>query len=212
MTTLATMRSRIIDETMRPDLETAIGREIIAAINFYRSRRFWFTEKDTVVLFNTVVGQSDYAAAAQANIPNLISIDSISIFHDGETTALRMIDQLKMEAWLNDTGALRGDPSFYSYYGQRLRLYAIPDAVSPVRIAGVIRVAAPASDTEPDNPWMTDAEELIRMRASGKIYANLMRDPQQAQVARAQEEEALGALMAETSSRMQVNSLIPDCL
>lgn len=212
MSTLAEMKTRIANETMRDDLATAIAQEIASAIRFYRSHRFWFTEKDTVVVFPTVAGQSDYGAAAQANIPDLISIDSISMTRDGHVTALRMVDELTMERWLGSQGVLTGDPSYYSYYGQRLRLYAVPSGAYPVRIAGVIRVGAPETDAETGNPWMTDGEELIRHRASSKIYANWMRDPQQAQISREQENEALNAMRAETSRRTQVHSIRPVCL
>lgn len=212
MATLADMKARIISDTLRPDLADAIAREITSAINFYRSKRFYFTEKDTEVLFNTVAGQSEYGAAAQASIPNLIRIDSISLDRDGRVLSLGLINELAMQRLLGDSGALSGDPTYYAYYGQRLRLYAIPDGIYPVRIAGVIRVAAPASDDEEGNPWMNDAEELIRMRAESKIWSVSMGDVQTGAAMRAMEEESFQNLLVETSSRTQVDTITSECL
>lgn len=212
MATLADMKARIVAEMMRPDLGgngeysvNGVASEISSAINFYRSKRFYFNEKRTVVLFNTVDTQSDYGSADQANIPHLINIDSITVTDDtGKVTSLRSVDQECMERLIGGISPLGNPPSLYSYYAQALRFYPIPNGIYPVRVAGVIRVAPPLTDDEADNVWMNDAEELIRARAKKALYADWMADPQMGAVMNAKEAEALASLQAETSRRMSV--------
>ena len=211
MTTLAIMKARIALEVKRPDLTTngAIANEITSAINHYRSKKFWFNQKRSQVTFNTVADQSDYTSADHADIPNLIGIDFITAVISGRAVRMKQIKPAIMELWLGDTTISSGQPNCYSYYAQALRFYQIPDDAYAIRVAGTVRVVAPATDDEADNPWMTDAEELIRMRAEGKICANWMNDPAAAQVASVQEQEAFDNLRIETSSRANVTHITP---
>lgn len=211
MSTLGEMKTRIRNETKRPDMlnNGRIEAEIRSAINHYRPKRFWFNEKRSVVLFDTEAGRSEYGAADQANIPNLVRIDSISITADGRTYPVKFMLQDQMEVLLGSVGALANPPAWYSYYEQVLRFYPVPDKAYPVRAAGVIRVVAPVDDDEADNPWMTDAEELIRSRAKSRLYANSMLDLSMAAAMRTIELEALDSLITETSSRSQVRSFEP---
>lgn len=213
MLTLADMKTTIADETMRDDLiATGIPREISRAIKFYMSKRFWFNEKRTRVLFNTVIGQDTYTAADQVDIPNLIRIDSITSVRDGRSVSMELVSQDVIDNWITAPSST-GDPSWYfSYYDQALRFYPVPNSVYPIRIAGVVRIAEPANDAETNNPWMNDAEELIRARAKRNIYANWMEDDASAQRMAALEAEALLSLQAESSSRTQVSRLFPDCI
>jgi hypothetical protein len=208
MATLADMKARIVAETMRPDLGgngeygvNAVANEITSAINFYRSKRFYFSEKRTVVTFDTVNDQSDYDETAQANIPHLISIDSVTVTDTGTVNPVCPISPERMELLIGGVSPLGNPPRHYSYYAQVLRLYPIPNDVYPMRVTGVIRIPAPATDEETNNVWMNDAEELIRARAKKAIYADWMGDPQMAAVMNSKELEAFQSLQAETSRR-----------
>ncbi len=214
MTTLGTMKARIAAETTRDDLDDAIASEITSAINFYRGKRFWFTEQATGRTFNTSAGQSEYSGSGGVDIANIIRIDSITVIDNGQVYPLTLTTPQAIEIMINSTGALGDVPTYYSYYEQKLRFYPIPDGVYPVKIMGVYRVDAPASDSEADNPWMTDAEELIRFRAKRNLYLNWMlgTEATQAQAMQALEDEAYQRLRAETSSRSQVSRIRPSCL
>lgn len=207
MTTLAIMKARIEAETLRSDLTAngAIASEIESAIKFYRSHRFWFSEKRTRADFNTVIGQSEYTATDQSDIPNLIRIDSISITDDGKAHAMRLASPLEIELMIQSSTSLANVPVHYSYYAQVLRFYPIPDKVLPVRIMGVFQVASPATDSETNNPWMNEAEELIRARAKRNLYLNWMLGTENSQVVamKSFEDEALDRLKQENSSRNQ---------
>lgn len=223
MTTLGIMKARIIAETSRdgdlnviPDgmVETAVEAEINSAIRFYRAKRFWFSEQSTGRTFNTSAGQSEYSGSGGVDIANIIRIDSITVIDNGQVYPLRLVDPQSIEIMINSTGALGDVPTYYSYYEQKLRFYPIPDGAYPIKIMGVYRVDAPASDSETDNPWMTDAEELIRFRAKRNLYLNWMlgTEATQAQAMKALEDEAYDRLRVETSSRSQVRRIRPSCL
>ena len=214
MDTLGTMKERIARETTRDDLldSGAIEEEIRSAIAFYRGYRFWFNEKRSAVTFNTVVGQTDYTSTENANIPNLIRIDGVfATYGSGDITHVSYCDPVTMELLLGNTPVSSSRPYKYSYYEQILRLYPRPDQIYPMRIMAVVRVNAPVNDTEADNPWMIDGEELIRARAKAMLAANSMlgTENSQASVMKSVEAEALERLKMETSSRSQVNRIRP---
>lgn len=217
MATLGAMKARIARETTRDDLldNGAIAEEITSAINFYRAERFWFNEKRTQLVFNTVVGQTDYGAATAADIAHILRIDYVTASWPGDgAITIGYCSPLDMEILLSNPPLSAARPYRYSYYEQTLRLYPEPDRIYPVRVAGVFRVNPPATDVEAGNPWMTEAEELIRSRAKRNLYMNSMIGTEAAQgtAMRALEEEALSRLKRETSSRTQVRHIRPACL
>jgi hypothetical protein len=217
MATLGAMKARIARETTRDDLldNGAIAEEITSAINFYRAERFWFNEKRTQLLFNTVVGQTDYGAATAADIAHILRIDYVTASWPGDgAITVGYCSPLDMEILLSNPPLSAARPYRYSYYEQTLRLYPEPDRIYPVRVAGVFRVNPPATDVEAGNPWMTEAEELIRSRAKRNLYMNSMigTEASQGTAMRALEEEALNRLKRETSSRTQVRHIRPTYL
>lgn len=211
MSTLGDMKARIAEETTRDDLlaSGAIEREIVSAMKFYRATRFWFNEARSRVVFNTVIDQGIYTSADHPDIPDLIRIDYITVNYLGREVRLRYAQPADIEQWAGSISAVTNPPAFFSYYEQQLRFYPTPDGVYPVRVAGVARVALPASDGEPNNPWMNDAAELISARATRNLYLKNMFGSEQSQVAafKALEDEALDRLRVETSSRSQVRTV-----
>ena len=77
MATLGEMKARIARETTRDDLldDGTIAAEITSAVNYYRADRFWFNEKRSQVVFNSVVGQTDYGAAAHPDLDEVLEMD-----------------------------------------------------------------------------------------------------------------------------------------
>lgn len=214
MATLGAMKARILAETTRDDLVDEIADEITSAIKFYQGKRFWFNEKRTQITFSTVPGRVDYDGTDQADIPNLVRIDYVTVDQDGRKLPVRYAEPDRIEVWLGSSSMVRNPPVYHSYYGQTIRFYPVPDKAYPVIIAGVVRVGAPASDDEANNPWMTEAEELVRFRAKRNLYLNCFfgSEMQTAASFAAAEEEALKRLKAETSSRTQVDRLRPSCV
>jgi hypothetical protein len=215
MTTLATMKSRIAREIDRDDLTSAIEDEISSAITYYQSSRFWFNEKRSTVTFDTVIGQTDYTAADNVHIPYIIRIDyAVVAYGSGDTAVMTYAQPRDMEILLGNAPVSRSRPYRFSYYESFLRLYPEPDQVYPVRVAGVVRVSQPSTDSEAGNPWMVEAEELIRARAKRNIYLNSMlgTDPGLIATMKALEDDALDNLRRHTSAKTQVSRIVPSCL
>lgn len=206
MSTLGDMKARIAEEIFRDDLGTAIAREITSAIRFYQSKRIYFQERYDFV-FDTEPGQAFYGAADAPEIANLISIDFVAVSYNGSITTLNYRAPDVLEQYTTPPSS--GYPYNYTYYESQLRLYPVPMSVLPVRVAGLITKPAPGSDLEDGNPWMNDAEELIRARTKRNLYLHSLGDQGMGAVMKALEDEALDALRTETSMRTQVDRLMP---
>lgn len=179
MSTLTIMKARISDELARSDLTTQIAYAITDAIERYQGDRFWFNESRDVT-FNTVASQEYYTSSDNANIPNIYAIDYAAITVGTNVHMLRREVPEMIENW-SDNGTQTGEPYAYTYFQKKIRLYPVPTAVYAVRLAGHVKVAAPASDGEADNVWMTDAERLIRSRAKYNLAMDVTQDPDLAQ-------------------------------
>lgn len=215
MTTLGIMKARIADEVFRDDAADMIAREISSSISYYQSHRFYFNERRTVT-FSTVIGQSDYdsttavtSTPSGVTVAHLLEINAITTTYQGNILTLCSEDIDELESLIGSASTTRNVPSRYGYFGQTLRLYPIPDAVYTVRIRGLVRYPAPATDGELNNAWMTEAEELIRYRTKRNLYLNNFENAEQGQVMKALEQEAFTALKRESSMRQSVNTIQP---
>ena len=168
MTTLAVMKQRIADELARSDLTPMIAYAISDAIKRYQSKRFYFNESRDVT-FDTVAAQEFYDQYDHSAIPNLMEIDYIKLVNGSIYWDINRVIPEAMEVY----NAASGQPYSYTYYAQQLRFYPIPDAVYSIVVAAQIKIDEPASDTELNNIWMTDAEQLIRARSKINLARNV---------------------------------------
>src|SRR5882724_3413595 len=176
--TLGDMRARIAAELARADLTTQISSAINDAIAVYQKERFRFSDTIPSVppTFNTVLNQWIYTTADNANISSAFDFDyvlaqigsSLSQLARGTPANIRIANQL---------GAIHGMPMSYAIEGNELLISPVPDMAYPITLGLFRRVAAPANDTEADNPWMVDAERLIRSRAKFEIALHVTRNP-----------------------------------
>jgi hypothetical protein len=194
---LAQMKARISDELARDDLTSQIAYAINDAIAFYQSDRFAFNESRDLT-FSTVAAQAEYGAAANSNIPTLFAFDYLILYLGSIPWPIRRATPYDIEI-LQQNGLVSGQPYLYAYYNKKIRLAPVPDAVYSMRIAGQITYAAPATDTEASNPWMTDAEKLIRARAKYELAINVLKDMEMATAQAAQVTEAFEGLKGLTN-------------
>ncbi len=194
MTTLAIMRTRIAKELRRTGaagIDADIDEAIATAIAEYQSHRFTFNESRSLT-FETVADQAVYTATDDADIGSIIALDYVT-FQIGDTSYTLVpgdIEDLDLS-----TNSSSGMPSKYVVYDEAIRLWPAPSASGwTVRIAGHMTVAAPASETEADNPWMTKAEKLIRCRAKRELALHRLRDPDLAALVGNEELDALNKL------------------
>jgi hypothetical protein len=102
-------------------------------------------------------------------------------------------------------GTSTGQPSSYCWYGSQLRLYPVPATTGwTVRIGAAVKVAAPASDGETGNPWMSHAERLIRSRAKNELALHVLKDIDLAQTMAVAVAEAYDQLKGRTNLLTQV--------
>lgn len=209
MTTQTVMKARIADELARSDLTSQIAYAITDAIDRYQAERFWFNESRDLT-FSTVASQEYYTSSDNSLIPNLYAIDYVVMTVGGVVNELSRYTPAQIER-LSDNGTQTGEPTSYAYFQKKIRLYPVPTQVYTVRAAGHVKVAAPASDNEADNVWMTDAERLIRARAKYNIALDVLRDTDLATVQAAAVNDAHEQLKGRTNRQVGTGIIAPTC-
>jgi hypothetical protein len=208
MTTQTIMKAEITsDLDDRSDLVDEIASAITSAITHSQRDRFYWNEKRSLT-FSTVASQQNYTSSDAANIPNMLRIDQAHITVSGQRRELRRVNFYELET-LYDTSASSGEPFEYAYHDREIWLYPIPSTTYTVRVLGHMIVAAPATDGEASNPWMTEAYELIRCRAKAYLAMHKLRDPELAQSMQAMEADALARLRKETALRLGTGMFTP---
>lgn len=176
--TLGGMRARILRELIRPDLSDQVSDAINDAISAYADERFRFSDINPAAppTFATVVGQSVYGSAANANISTAYKIDYVLINISNTVQYLVRREPLDIKLYLQNN-TMRGVPAQYAYEGDSLIIAPLPDTVYTITLGLFLNVAAPADDNEANNPWMTWAERMIRSRAKFEIAKHVTRNP-----------------------------------
>jgi len=207
MGTYAAMQSRIADEINRTDLTSQIALAILSAITYYERRGWYFTSSRTLT-FPTVLAKEFYTVTDNADIPNLINIDSARItISTTEFVRLERVPYTYLEEVNLGGTAFTGVPAQFAYYAQQIRLYPVPDAVYTITVSGVFPLTALSGSTD-TNVWTTQMEDLIRYRAKWDIYSNLIGNLELAGVMAANEGQALQSLIGVTASREASGLLI----
>jgi hypothetical protein len=73
-----------------------------------------------------------------------------------------------------------------------------------MRVAAAVDVAAPTTDVEASNPWMTTAERLIRSRAKLELALHVLKDLELAATMQQAVEEAFEQLKSRTAQITQI--------
>lgn len=187
------MVARIAAEMRRPDLALAaatvgnpnglaVRNGIATAISEYQKERFRFSDANVSITsptFVTVPGQSVYTTADSPVISSMYLIDyiNIQIANTMQQLYRGTPEQLHIDIQINNQS---GFPSVFAYEHNSLLLYPVPDIAYNLFIGCHLFVAAPADDAEVNNPWMTDAELLIRSRAKYEVYKHVIRNDKMA--------------------------------
>ncbi len=208
MTTLGTMKERISQETRRKAYDdagtryqTAVDDAISTAIQAYQDERFYFNESRDVT-FSTVNAQEFYDSDDQSDLANLIKIDYVKLHVDNTTFDLMPDYPSEIESASTNATAT-GQPGWYLWYNQQIRLYPIPNDAWTVRVAGVYTYAEPAADDTANNFWMTVGERLIRSRAKYELALHVLRDVELAQTMASAVTEALSQMKSRTNKLTQ---------
>jgi hypothetical protein len=163
MSTYGTMKTRIADEFVNESITTAqIENAIKSAVKHYEREAFWFNQK--VGTFATVAAQEYYTTAANADIPDIVRIDSM---RSSEGNLLRAVSFDHIEQMQD--GSVTSPPGFYTRYKDQIRLYPIPDAVYTMTMAYIYKLTTLSADAD-TNAWTDECEEMIR-QASKRILS-----------------------------------------
>lgn len=202
MATYADLKSRVARELGRRDLESDIDAACKAGIRLYRGRRFRFNELTATM--NTIAGQAWYGVSS--GLPaGIQEVDSITVDQWGQQTALCQRAYSELEA-LDTAQSMRSAPDFWCWYGERLRLWPVPDRVYPLALSCVATIPAPASD-DAENAWTGDAEALIRAFAVRTLARDVIRDPEKEAAGERAEIEALRTLDREAAAYQSTGRL-----
>jgi hypothetical protein len=180
-----TMIARIASELgQRTDLApggaypTVITNAIADAIQIYAKERFRFNENLPLSPFQfyTVPGTAYYDSSIVPNIKLLYKIDYINYLLGATTERmLRMFPEAVYLALLQ--GATSGPPSTWAWDGQSIIMYPNPAIAYLITVGGYMAYPAPTDPVNDiTNPWMNDAERLIRSRAKYEIATHFTRN------------------------------------
>ncbi len=191
----------------------AMRRAIEAAVMHYQKKgRFWFNESRSIT-FQTVVGQDVYTFNTATTTGDIGAefdrVDGVWItFAAGDVREMDDAHYDDFEA-VADAQTYNGQPTEYGYINRAIRFNYKPDAIYTARIAGHIIVPLPAADDTADNPWFTEAFDLIMARAKAYLYAHRWEDPGNAQLMVQAEDSALKSLKDSTVDRLRTGYVSP---
>jgi hypothetical protein len=207
MTTLTVMKARIADEISRADMTTQIGYAISSAITKYQKTRFFFNETDPAGLtFNTVALQETYTTE-NALLPYVYDVDDMFVTIGVNNFRIKRIDPTLFR--INRMPNFLGQPYNYMFSDQTFAFSPIPNTVYPIIVYGFYKLAEPATDGEANNPWMTEAERLIRSTAKRMLYQDILLDSDGAAASAQAEQEAYDDLKATSNQMMRTGYIQP---
>jgi hypothetical protein len=148
------------------------------AIQIYQKERFRFNELQPIAPFviNTVQGQAIYTVADDVRIPTLYKIDYINYLLGN--TVEKMDRGFPEEVYLAlQNIQMAGPPQLWAWDGNSIVIYPRPPStVYPLTIGGYLAFPGPVTTTDTTNPWMNEAERLIRSRAKYEIALHITRN------------------------------------
>lgn len=188
-----------IDDTTG-EYSSQITAACYGAIRYCERDVYYFNETRDVT-FSTVAGQQWYGAADNANIPTLVRvIEAYCERADGERSRMGRSTPTDM-GLVSDNSASQGEPDCWTYFGQRIRLYPIPDQAYTIRLQlGPYRLST-ITNVSDSNAWTMEAFDLLKARAKFILYKDIIKDAVLAAEALNDYEDQHRALKAETSRR-----------
>jgi len=204
MTTLATLTSNVATYVNRSDFTTQIELAINRAIMYYARRyRFWFNE--TTDTFSTVASQ--FAYGSSDGVPtDILKVDDLTITIN--SSDIEPIQKRTLN-WVLEHNVSRtnGVPTDYAFFKKNFYLSLIPDAVYTMTLY-YLKSYSDLTSAQ-NNDFTDNAQDLLEARASWWVYSKLLRNEKAAAEAKAEEMEALDALIKETKKSISSGRLVP---
>lgn len=208
--TLAELKALIASDIGRSDLTSQIADAIVQAYEEVQDRQFYFNE--TVDFqFNTVAGTYRYGSSitdtiggATISLTDFWNFEEIILEENGNFRKLKKCD-LNYSRY--DNTPSRGTPYDYSWFGQELWLYPIPNAVLEITVQGHFNLPLPADDNTAGNKWMDDGYQYLRESAKEILYQTRINNPDRLKMAMLGKAKQLGILKRKTSRKQQVTTI-----
>lgn len=205
MATLGDLKTRIITETNRDDLEagadlaSSLNTVIADAIEYYAAERWWWNEaRDT----STTTAGSEYS-----NRPTGARlIDKPFLLVGG----VRFDLTKRSRDWIEGmyTTPLSGQPTDYCEMGAQVRWWPMPNTTWSIVWMDIDDATAlDYADDTSSNSWTTYAPQLIDARARMLLFRDFFRDDEAYARAQVAEREWYGVLKAETNKRLGTGRL-----
>jgi len=210
MSDYGTMKRRVAKEMKRGEItasSTAVAKSVIDAIHYFERRRFPWNEFQGAL--KTTVASVTAVTLSVTNVPNIILVDSIRMVIGSRDYPIRHEPWHRIESI--DSGQWYGYPEMYAIHSNEIRLYPPPNAAYPMRWAGIKKlddVSLGATSTA-SNKWMTDGEELIRLRAKATIFRDELRNPNLAQFFDAAANQVYDDIHKETTAKVASGRTVP---
>ncbi|MCA6114248.1 hypothetical protein J6524_04800 [Bradyrhizobium sp. WSM 1738] len=206
--TFLDLRNRIAADLTRDDLADEIKSAVGDAVDHYETLRLYFNVTRSKT-FSTVIGQVAYGAAALAEIPDIISLDTLFLFDGTRPLELDKYEVDEFE-WLQGSMTGAGRPVAYCYTDSQILLWPVPVAVYTMRPHMHFKLPALVNDTD-SNAWTNDAEQLIRCHAKLLLYTNVIEDTEGMQRMQVQIQPLADRLAYKTSGRAATGRIRGTC-
>lgn len=197
-----TMRQRVIQEVHRASSQdqSAVDIAIITAMQWFKPYHFFFNESTHSITLTADQEQYPVETATTEGWPSDLVAPLNLYVKSGGTRWLRLqqID-IDRQRWLQPTDAVAGVPSYWAWHAEKIYLTPVPTASSDeLRMDYIKDVGIPTYEWDGTawlfknpsgaalastytNPWIEDAEHLIRQRAKLDLYFNYYDDDANAQ-------------------------------
>ena len=182
MSTYKVMQDRIADELVRTDLTSQIKLAILSAIEDLKGDRF-ARVNDVTFTLNTVANQSFYDLSTALLDENGAALPTGTTMIEADSVVCNFNNWFqplvpKSVGWMDvyQIPTFTGQPYFYGFIGEKIRLAPTPNAVYSVTIRGHVEWPALVNDAD-TNLWMTKGEKLTRGTALTILGRDTLRDP-----------------------------------
>jgi len=187
-----------------------VQREVLSAIKYYENRRLGFNER---ILTFTISATNSYAFSAlyanDTEVADVLSIDQIKVTRDGREYTLVQKDWPSLFS-LDSLGTTTDIPDFWATFNKSLRLYPTPSTSLSAQVTCHVKLLSVDDATNTNSPWLNDAEDLIRSRATRNVLMRKLDDFEKAQVYSGLEAEALRSVMHDSFIRRATGILAPN--
>lgn len=205
MATLADLKARVTQETVRDDLADdmagALDGAIRGAIADFEWERWWFNEA-----LSTLVCTPGNLVIPYPTDVRRIDVLRLPLF--GYRLTLRGVDWI--EAMSVSGGA--GQPTDYAVLNNEIRLWPTPNAAYQVLAEEIVQVTPPLTGDTSSNAWTNEGADLIVARTKKRLYRDYLSatvtDPR-VQNAQVQEDEAYTRLRSQSNRRIATDRVAP---